>query len=92
MTELDFKHLSTFHTKYLQNVMKIFLPQKIHKTIDIKKFNQDIIRKTIMASSSLRKVSRLQKLGQDRLITLLDKQDREIHGQEKIIIKQGNTT
>ena len=41
---------------------------------------------------SLRKVSRLQKLGQDRLITLLDKQDREIHGQDKIIIKQGNTT
>ena len=27
----------------------------------------------------------MQKLGQDRLITLLDKQGREIHNQDKII-------
>ena len=38
-----------------------------------------------MASKSLRKVRRTQKLGQDTLITLLDKQDREIHDQDKII-------
>ena len=45
----------------------------------------EIIRETIMASKSLRKVRRTQKLGQDRLITLLDKQDREIHDHDKII-------
>ena len=28
MTELDLKHLSTFHAKYLQNLMRIFLPLK----------------------------------------------------------------
>ena len=34
---------------------------------------------------SLRKFRRTQKLGQDRLITLLDKQGREIHYQDKMI-------
>ena len=38
-----------------------------------------------MASKSLGKVRKTQKLGQDRLITLLDKQGREIHDQDKII-------
>ena len=38
-----------------------------------------------MASNSLKKVRRPQKLGQDRLITLMDKQGREIHDQDKII-------
>ena len=38
-----------------------------------------------MASKSLRKVRRTQKLGQDRLITLLDKQGKEIHDQDMII-------
>ena len=36
----------------------------------------EIIRETIMASKSLKKVGRTQKLGQDRLITLQDKQGR----------------
>ena len=69
----------------------------MYKTI--KKKTKKTSRNTIKISyekrswhQSLRKVSRLQKLGQDKLITLLDKQDREIHGQDKIIIKQGNTT
>ena len=31
------------------------------------------------------KVRSMQKLGQDRLITLLDKLDKEIHDQDKII-------
>ncbi|MEG7521715.1 MAG: hypothetical protein M3H12_01240, partial [Chromatiales bacterium] len=35
---------------------------------DIRKYNQDIIRETIMTSKSLRKVRRTQTLGQDRLI------------------------
>ena len=38
-----------------------------------------------MASKSLKKVRRTQKLGQDRLITLMDKQGREIHHQDTII-------
>ncbi|MBA1447089.1 MAG: hypothetical protein FE835_19845 [Gammaproteobacteria bacterium] len=52
---------------------------------DIRKYNQEIIRETIITSKSLRKVRRTQTLGQDRLITLLDKQGREIHDQDKII-------
>ena len=38
-----------------------------------------------MVSKRLRKVRRTQKLGQDRLITLLEKQGKEIHYQDKII-------
>ena len=38
-----------------------------------------------MASKSLKKVPKTQKLDQDRLITLMDKQGREIHDQDKII-------
>jgi len=38
-----------------------------------------------MASTSLKIIRRTQKLGQDRLITLLGKQSREIHDQDKII-------
>ena len=38
-----------------------------------------------MASKSLKKVGGTQKLGQDRLITLLDKQGKEIHDQGKIL-------
>ena len=37
-----------------------------------------------MASKSLRKVRRTQKLGLDRLNTLLDKHCRQIHDQDKI--------
>ena len=48
---------------------------------DIRKYNQE----TIMESKSLKKVRRTQKLGQDRLITHLDKQGREIHDQDKTI-------
>ena len=50
---------------------------------DIRKYNQEIIRGEIMASKSPKKVRRKQKLGQDRLITLLDKQGTEIHYQDK---------
>ena len=38
-----------------------------------------------MTSKSLGNVRRTQKLGQYRLITLVDKQDREAHDQDKII-------
>ena len=49
---------------------------------DIRKYNHQII--TIMASKSLKKVRRTQMLGQDRLVTLLNKQGREICDQDKI--------
>ena len=52
---------------------------------DIRKYNHEIIRETIMASKSLRKVGRTQRLDQDRLITLLEKQGREINDQDKIL-------
>ena len=64
---------------------------EISKTIkkkareDIWKYNHDLIRETIMASKSLKKVRRTQRLGQDRLITLPEKQGREIHDQDKIM-------
>ena len=58
---------------------------EISKTIkkkareDINKYDREIICETIVASKSLRKVRTPQKLaiGQDRLITLIDKQVRE---------------
>ena len=46
---------------------------------DIRKYNQEIIRETIVASKNLRKVRRTQKLGQEKLITLLEKQGSKIH-------------
>ena len=52
---------------------------------DTRKHNQEIIWETIVTSKSLRKVRRTQKLDQDRLITHLYKQGREIHDQDKII-------
>ena len=52
---------------------------------DIRKYNQEIIRETTMTSNSLKKVRKTQKLSQDRLFTLLDKQGRESHDQYKII-------
>ena len=45
-----------------------------------------------MASNSLRKVQRTQKLGQDRLTTLLDKQGNENHDEDKIIQRIENST
>ena len=54
-------------------------------TENIRKYNQDIIRETILASKSLKKVKRTHKLGQDKLITLLDKHGKQIHDQGKII-------
>ena len=40
-----------------------------------------------MASKSLREVRKTQKIGQDRLVTLIDKQGRDIHDQDKIIAR-----
>ena len=52
---------------------------------DIRKYNHNILRETVMASKSLKKGRRTQKLGQDRLITLLEKQGREIRDLDKNI-------
>ena len=38
-----------------------------------------------MSSKSLKKVHRTQKLGQDRLVTLIDEEGREIHDRDNII-------
>ena len=52
---------------------------------DIRKYNQEIVRDTIVTSKSLKKVQRTQELDLDRLVKLLDKQGREINDQDKII-------
>jgi len=49
---------------------------------DIGKYNQYITRETIKESVKVRKT---QKLGQDTLITHVDKQGREIYDHDKII-------
>ena len=52
---------------------------------DIRKHNLDEIRETIEASKSLKKVRRTHSLGTNRMITLLDKQGKEIQEQDKIM-------
>ena len=52
---------------------------------DIRKHNLDEIRETIEASKSLRKVRRTHSLAKNRMITLLDKQGKEIQEQDKIM-------
>ena len=54
---------------------------------DIRKHNLDTIRTTIEESKSLKKVRKTQTLGQARLITLLDKDGREIEDQDKIMTR-----
>ena len=43
---------------------------------DIRKYSNEIIRESIMGSKSLNTVRRTEMLGEDRLITLFDKQGR----------------
>ena len=52
---------------------------------DIRKHNLDEIQETIEASKSLKKVRRTHSLGKIRIITLLDKQGKEIQEQDKIM-------
>ena len=52
---------------------------------DIRKHNLDEIRETIEVTKSLKKVRRTYSLGKTRIITLLDKQDKEIQEQDKIM-------
>ena len=52
---------------------------------DIQKHNLDEIRETFEASKSLKKVRRTHILGKNRMITLLDKQGKEIQEQDKIM-------
>ena len=52
---------------------------------DIRKHNLDELRETIEASKSLKKVRRTHNLGKNRMITLLDKQGKEIQEQDKIM-------
>ena len=50
---------------------------------DTRKHNLDEIRETIEASKSLKKVRRTYSLGKNRMITLLDKQGKEIQEQAR---------
>ena len=52
---------------------------------DIRKHNLDEIREKIEAYKSLKKVRRTQSLGKNRMITLLDKQGKEVQEQDKIM-------
>ena len=52
---------------------------------DIRKHNSDEIRETIEASKSFKNVTRTHSLGKKRMITLLDKQGKEIQEQDKIM-------
>ena len=52
---------------------------------DIRMHNLDEIRETIEASKSLKKARRTHSLGENRMITLLDKQGKEIQEQDKIM-------
>ena len=51
----------------------------------IRKHNLDEIRETIEATKSLKKVRRTHSLGKNRMITLLDKQGKDIQEQNKIM-------
>ena len=52
---------------------------------DIRKHNLDEIREQIEASKSLKKVRRTHSQGNNWMITLLDKQGKEIQEQDKIV-------
>ena len=52
---------------------------------DIRKHNLYEIRETSEASRSLKKVRRTHRLGENRMIILLDKQGKEIQEQDKIM-------
>ena len=52
---------------------------------DNRKHNLDEIRETIEATKSLKKVRRTHSLGKNRMITLLDKQGKEIQEQYTIM-------
>ena len=54
---------------------------------DIRKHNLDEIRETIEASKSLKTVRRTHSLGKNRMMTLLDKQGKEIQEQDKIMAR-----
>ena len=49
----------------------------------IRKHNFDKIRETSEASKSLKNVRRTRSLGKNRMVTLLDKQGKEIQEQDK---------
>ena len=67
--------------------MWIFKTVKKKVREDIRKHNLYEIRETIEASKSLTKVRRTHSLGKNRMITLLDKQGKEIKEQDKIMAR-----
>ena len=69
------------HTEYVEICKTI----KKKARGDIRKHNLEEIREIIEASKSLKKVRRTHSLGKNRMITLLDKQGKEIQEQDKIM-------
>ena len=51
---------------------------------DIRKHNLDEIRETIEITKSLKNVRRIHSLGKNRVITLVEKQGKEIQEQDKM--------
>ena len=73
--------------KYVENIEYVEICKTIKKKAreDIQTHNLDDIRETIEATKSLKKVRRTHSLGKNRMITLLDKQGKEIQEQDKIM-------
>ena len=71
------------HKEYVE--LRKTVKKKVRE--DIRKHNLDEIRETIEASKSLKKVRRTHSLGKNRMITLLDKQGKEIQEQDKIMAR-----
>ena len=69
------------HTEYVEICRTI--TKKARE--DIRKHNLDEIRKTISTTKTLKKVRRTHCLGKNRMITLLDKQGKDIHEQDKVM-------
>ena len=67
--------------------MYIYICKTIKKKAreDIRKHNLDEIREIIEVTKSLKKVRRTHSIGKIRMISLLDKQGKEIQEQDKIM-------
>ena len=71
------------HTEYVEICKTV--KKKVRE--DIRKHNLDETQETIEASKSLKMVRRTHSLGKNRMITLLDKQGKEIQEQDKIMAR-----
>ena len=77
------KNLTEMIQQSALSIAKLTKNHKKKAKEDIRKHNLDEIRETIEASKSLKRVRRTHSLGKKRMITLLDKQGKEIQEQDK---------